>query len=182
MRSRFTPWIAGLVTTAIVGVGAACSDAGGNASGGDFVFDAAAPKAVDAQPIPGGDTWAELYRDYFGMNGAASCSGDPDRGIMGCHATDNDTGTKSSYFKCGMSADECWQGMTNQNSIVPFVGGVAEYQSDPTRTLLYRALRKVTIPPDPGVKAMPNTTGGFSFTDDDLKRVTDWIHEGALEN
>lgn len=60
--------------------------------------------------------------------------------------------------------------------IVP-AGGV----SDPTQTYFWQALRGST-PKNLGLHNMPNPLGGYTFTAQDLDRISAWIQQGAKDN
>jgi hypothetical protein len=123
-------------------VGDYCADAGGRGDGSTFV---------------------DLYRDFFGPTGLASCSA---RSI--CHVPGG-TGAQTSGYECAPDEPSCWASMTR--TIVPDGGSAT-----PEQTTLYRVLRKA--PPTPGSGPMPRNSS-FAFCPDDLARITTWITAGA---
>jgi hypothetical protein len=110
-----------------------------------------------------GSTFTDLYRDFFGPTGLASCSS---RSI--CHVPGG-TGAMTSNYVCDPDKDGCWMGMTS--SIVPGGGSL-----DPEHTTLYMALRKA--PPLAGSGPMPRNSA-FAFCPGDLDRIRAWIAAGA---
>jgi hypothetical protein len=122
----------------------------------------------DAGRPDGGSTWTDLYRDYFGPTGLASCTA-----LSNCHGASTQTGATNSGFVCGNTKDECFLGITAPLSIVP-EGGTAT----PEQTTLYIALRKA--PPNRG-GAMPRNSA-FAFCPSDLMRIEGWIAAGAAND
>ncbi len=117
--------------------------------------------------------WSDLYRCYFGATGIANC-GQSD----GCHQTSAGSGSESSGFVCGQSADSCWQGMTSSavpsvfGPIVPTDGG----PSDVTNVTLWSVLRKTS---GQGLNDMPEAPTTVIFTAPDMARIAAWIQRGA---
>ncbi|HEY2511677.1 MAG TPA: hypothetical protein VGI39_12500, partial [Polyangiaceae bacterium] len=62
---------------------------------------------ADAGDRGDGSTFADLYRDYFGPTGLASCSA---RSI--CHVPGG-TGAQTSHYICAPDLDACWASMTS---------------------------------------------------------------------
>jgi hypothetical protein len=118
---------------------------------------------LDAGDRGDGSRFTDLYRDFFGPTGGASCSA---QSI--CHVPGG-TGFMTSGYECFPDQNGCWASMTS--SIVPD-GGTAM----PETTTLYRALRKA--PPTPGSGPMPRNST-FAFCPADLERITTWIQSGA---
>jgi hypothetical protein len=165
----------------------ACSMANGSVEGGDSLLQSAVSDAdVDASSA----TWSALYSAYFGASGAASCSGvTADGGTQGvCHNTSTETGAQASSFVCGSSATTCWQGMTAAGSVVPSGGS-----SNASETILYSALRKqgggglmpcnanIMTLSDGGTSVTCSGSAGsaYTFTADDLARISAWVQAGA---
>jgi hypothetical protein len=156
-----------------LGSGEGVRDAGGDAALTDVALaeaEAAAPEAAmpdycaEAGYRGDGSTFADLYRDFFGPEGGASCSA---RSI--CHVP-NGTGMQASGgYQCAPDEPTCWATMTS--TIVP-EGGSAT----PEQTTLYLALRKA--PPQSGSGPMPRNSA-FAFCPDDLARIRSWISSGA---
>ena len=113
-----------------------------------------------------GSTFSDLYRDFFGPTGRASCSA---QSI--CHVPGGTGAQTSGGYLCVPDRASCWSSMTR--TIVPGGGSAS-----PEQTTLYKALRKA--PPTPGSGPMPRNSS-FAFCPDDLKRIADWISSGASE-
>jgi hypothetical protein len=111
-----------------------------------------------------GATFSDLYRDFFGPTGQASCSA---RSI--CHVPGGSGMQTSGGYECYPDETGCWVSMTS--TIVPEGGS-----STPGQTTLYLALRKA--PPTPGSGPMPRNSA-FAFCPDDLVRIRTWIEAGA---
>ena len=131
-------------------------DAGSDVAAGGY--------CADAGDRGEGSTFADLYRDFFGPTGGASCSA---QSI--CHVPGGTGEQTSGGYVCVPDQASCWASMTS--TIVP-EGGSAS----PELTTLYKALRKAQ--PTPGSGPMPRNSS-FAFCPDDLKRITDWISSGA---
>jgi hypothetical protein len=113
-----------------------------------------------------GAAFSDLYRDFFGPSGQASCSA---RSI--CHVPGG-LGAQISVsggYVCYPDEPSCWASMTS--TIVPEGGSPT-----PQQTTLYRALRKA--PPTPGSGPMPRNST-FAFCPGDLARIRSWIEAGA---
>lgn len=148
---------------------AACSDATGSVRGGEPLFDPTPPTVNTAHDggAGGGSTWTDLYRDFFGPSGQASCA----KNGGNCHGGEQETGTIASGMVCSQtSKDDCHNGMTRAASIVPPAGSAT-----PDQTQLYAIVRKA--PPNSG-GTMPKSSA-FAFTPADLQRIADWIKAGA---
>jgi hypothetical protein len=162
------------LVVALLLVLAACASAPSQVEGEEPMFDASPPDAPAEAAIvmgpscapDGGATWGDLYRDCFGPD-HASC------GQPACHGSETDMGARSSGFVCGVTAEECWMGMTAVGSIVPSGGS-----ETPDSTALYTALRKA--PPGSG-GTMPSMST-FAFTQADLERIATWIEGGAKDD
>ena len=158
---------------------AACSDAHGTVSGGEARFDAsiggesladgATCTLADANTDAGsGHAWTDLYRDYFGPAGKASCAGDGT-----CHGDDTQAGAKASDYICGHDADTCYTGITSPRAGLVVAGDTT---TDPKSTSLYAILRKKC-----GGGSMPRKPE-FAFDAPDIQRIVDWMHAGAPKN
>jgi hypothetical protein len=158
--------LASLVCTVVVGCAAPANEEGGNA-----LFDAAAPDDgsvcsetnVDAGT---GTTWGDLYLDYFGPMGEASCAGNGQ-----CHGTTTQPGFTASGYVCGPTAAACYSGITSSNAGLVTIGDTTD---DPTTSGLYAVLRKCS-----GGGSMPKEPANFMFTSGDMARITAWIKAGA---
>jgi hypothetical protein len=142
--------------------------AGDNGSPADAgpTADAAAAGDYCAEAGSRGDgaAFSDLYRDFFGPSGQASCSA---RSI--CHVPGGTGAQTSGGYVCAPDEASCWASMTS--TIVPEGGSTT-----PDQTTLYRALRKA--PPTPGSGPMPRNST-FAFCPDDLARIRTWIAAGA---
>lgn len=168
---------------------AGCDSATGTVSGGE---------ALVAEPEAGsGTTWTALYGDFFGPGGRTSCTAN-----TSCHGTADESGAQISGFVCGATKDDCWSGMVN--GIPADAGGfvapiVTPGFTDPKATVLYKSLHQAASATDNKICAMkataidcnmpcgdpPNCTvgaGAYTFTADDLGRITTWMQQGAQNN
>lgn len=137
--------------------GAAPEGDGGEADAGISAY------CLEAGSRGDGSRFTDLYRDFFGPTGGASCSA-----ASICHV-DGGTGLKTSGYECAPDQNGCWASMTS--SIVPEGGA-----SMPETTTLYRALRKA--PPTAGSGPMPRNST-YAFCPTDLERIATWIQNGA---
>jgi hypothetical protein len=154
-----------------------CSDAKGNATGGDPRFDAALPplpiidaSASDAGCASHGATWSDLYCDFFG-------AGPPGPGCSGtagqCHGATGDPGAAASLFICGKTKDDCFKGITDKTASLVDTG-------NPPGSGLVTVLRHQQN----GVTAgsMPFEPKTYVFSPDAIKRIEDWMSAGAPNN
>lgn len=145
---------------------AACSSSssGGVAPDGDGGEEAGiSAYCLEAGSRGDGSRFTDLYRDFFGPEGGASCGA-----ASICHVPGG-TGLQTSGYECAPDQNGCWASMTG--SIVPDGG-----TSMPESTTLYRALRKA--PPAAGSGPMPRNSA-FAFCPADLERIATWIENGA---
>jgi hypothetical protein len=170
---------------------AGCDDATGNVSGGQ------ASPLVATSDGGGPPTWSALYADFFGPSGVASCTAQ-----TSCHGAASQVGAQISGFVCGTSKDECWSGAVNGipadaggifPPIVPIDSGIA-----PTQMQLYLGLHQPSSSTDNPICAKnilydcnmpcgdpPNchtNVATYTFTADDLSRISTWIAQGAQNN
>lgn len=148
---------------ALAALACACSDA--KVNGGDARFDAAAPTGPAGPGVSGGSTWAELYRDYFGPTGRASCAGDG-----ACHGSSDQPGAQASGYVCAGGQDGCYSGITNPKTRLVVPGDTT---TPPEKTGLHIILRK-----SDGTGIMPKRPE-FVFADADMRRIDAWIASGA---
>jgi hypothetical protein len=164
VKTKATALTLAVAASSMAIVACSSSGSGGGASEGDGGGDAGVPAyCVEAGDRGDGSHFTDLYRDFFGPTGAASCSASSI-----CHV-DGGTGFKTSGYECVPDQSGCWVSMTS--SIVPDGG-----TSMPQTTTLYRALRKA--PPIPGSGPMPRNSS-FAFCPADLERIATWIQNGA---
>jgi hypothetical protein len=160
----------------------ACTNASPTEEGGDPRFDAS-PPASDPPPAldsgacgdPNADAgfgqaWSDLYRDYFGPSGIASCAGT----AGACHGEPTGLGAQSSNYVCAGGVSGCYDGITNKAAGIVTVGDTTD---DPTNSGLYAVLRKACIG-----GSMPKQPASVTFSPADMKRITGWIGAGAPNN
>lgn len=175
-----------LVLLSLVG----CADATGSVSGGQ-PLQPSADAGCDAA------TWTCLYEDYFGPSGQASCTAQ-----SSCHGTSGQAGAQVSGFVCGPSKEECWQGMTQ--GVALDAGGIfcpivctgtcsqtgSACPTDPTQQELYQDIHKAqggsgqlnNMPCGGNLTTCPASGATYTFTSDDLSRISTWIQQGAQDN
>jgi hypothetical protein len=170
-----------------------CADATGSVQGGQALTSDEA----------GAATWTGLYADYFGPSGQASCTAQ-----SSCHGSASELGAQESGYVCGATKESCWQGMTlGLNPIdaggvfCPIVcigaaaGGAGCPQdptttcpTDPTQQSLYTDLHKTkasglnNMPCGGNLMSCPSSESTYTFTSDDLARISTWIQQGAQDN
>ena len=158
---------------------AACSSASPNEQGGTPRFDASAPTSASSEDGGCGSTdfdasegtgWSDLYRDYFGPTGVASCAGT----AAACHGDANSLGAQNSGYVCSGTVAGCYAGITSTAADLVTVGDTTD---DPTTSTLYLTLRKAC-----GGGVMPKEPADFFFSAADMKRIADWIGAGAPNN
>jgi hypothetical protein len=144
----------------------AAPDGGSSDDAGDAGTTGPGP-CDDAGDRGDGSTFSDLYRDFFGPTGLASCGA---RSI--CHVPGGTGAQTSGGYVCAPDQATCWATMTR--SIVPD-GGTSAAEG----TTLYMALRKA--PPTPGSGPMPRNSA-FAFCPNDLERIKTWIASGATND
>jgi hypothetical protein len=152
-----------------------CTDATGEIIGGQPLFvegddasdDAGPSECLDAGDRGSGSTFTDLYRDFFGPTGLASCTA-----MSACHISPMGRGYKNTHYTCSPDQSTCWMTMTT--SIVPSGGSAT-----PETTTMYRALRKAPPIPHSGPMPLGST---FAFCPSDLQRIAEWIADGAQNN
>ncbi len=169
-----TSLVLAAVTALTLGA-AACTAASGDARGGELRFDASAPLTVGEGGISlcrasadggsvGGATWTSLYADYFGGSAPSGCGKS-----SGCHSAADQQGAVASNYVCPPSdKDACYAGITSSNA------GLIDSQN-PEGSGLFLVLRKTTAV---GTNKMPRSPA-CAFSDDDMRRITDWMKAGA---
>ncbi len=164
MRSTAATLAIAAATSSMAIAGCSSSGSGGAAPEGDGGADAGVSAyCLEAGSRGDGTRFTDLYRDFFGPTGGASCSA-----ASICHV-DGGTGFQTSGYECVPDQNGCWASMTS--TIVPDGG-----TSMPETTTLYRALRKA--PPTPGSGPMPRNST-YAFCPADLERIATWIQNGA---
>jgi hypothetical protein len=162
-----------------------CSDATGTVRGGEAL--------IASNGDAGAATFTSLYADFFGPSGQATCTAQ-----AGCHGTAGASGAQTSGFVCGQTKESCWEGMTKGINPVDAGGPVVcvgicpqntsfTCPTDPTKQTLYGGLHKVQAA---GLNNMPCSSvpvcrasqSPYTFTQDDLARISTWIQQGAQDN
>jgi hypothetical protein len=179
-------WRLLLVLVCLVG----CTDATGSVSGGT-------PLLPAEEAGSGGVTWTSLYGDFFGPTGQASCTSQ-----SVCHGAANQAGAEVSGFVCGPTKEACWQGMTQ--GIAADAGGFfcpivcvgtctqtgSACPSTPADQSLYQDIHKAeggsgqlnNMPCGGNTQTCPASGASYTFTSDDLTRISTWIQQGAQDN
>ncbi len=123
-------------------------------------------------------TWTDLYRDYFGNNGAVHTAGCAN-GCF-CHGSTDGTGYSASGFLCPSGDKEgCYksfvsQGPNGTDFVVPDAGFAADY--------IGSVLCLVTDAGQPtGAGTMPFNCA-YNFTPTDVERITTWLQAGYPDN
>jgi hypothetical protein len=160
-----------VASLAVVALASACVNASSDTQGGEFKFDAAPPMPPVNNVISNcGSTFTDLYNDFFGPTGSASCLGNGN-----CHGGTDTAGTVGSGgYECAPDKDGCYKGMIAGGLIEP---GNAAQTSNPESALLYAIIRK----PD-GTGIMPKIPASRVFSPSELKCITTWIAGGAPNN
>jgi hypothetical protein len=139
------------------GVASACSSGTDNPP---------APSTTATDAGDGGSnnaTWSDLYRDYFGPNGAASCSAQST-----CHGSAAGDGAVGSHFICATDKAACFASLTAAKLVDPTLS----VDQDPLILVLrHRADGSVT-------GTMPMAPE-FVFEDADMARIIAWVTAGA---
>jgi hypothetical protein len=155
-----------------------CTDATGSVQGGEALTSSGNDDGGC------GASWSCLYTELFGPSGKAACSAQ-----SSCHGDPSQSGAQTSGFVCGSTKDACWQGMTV--GIPPAEGGIfppilPPDAGDVTQTQLWLGLHKSqggglnNMPcgsPPPAV-CQPSTAT-YTFTSDELARISTWAQKGA---
>jgi hypothetical protein len=114
-----------------------------------------------------GHTWSELYADYFGGTGRATCAGNGS-----CHGTTSGAGFASSQYVCPPDdKDACYKSMLSASAGLITSGQTLE------NDFLYQAIRKEAAV---GLNNMPlEPVQIYTFTPTDLARISAWVAAGA---
>lgn len=116
-----------------------------------------------------GSTFTDLYRDFFGPTGKATCAGD---GL--CHGTSAAAGAKGSGgFVCAADATACWTSMTSGRSALVTTADAA----DPTKSTLYLTLRHRRV--DGSLAGSMPKRPLYVFSTASMQRIAAWIQAGA---
>ena len=163
-----TTYAIGSALVLIIALAAAsCANASGEITGGDGRFDASSSVPYvpgDAGPLSPGHSWQALYADYFGNPARAACAGNGS-----CHGASSQPGSQSSAFVCPENdKDSCYTSITSGTAQLVVAGNPGN------SALLTQVLRHA----DGSSGNMPKSPP-YPFSDEDLKRISDWITDGA---
>jgi hypothetical protein len=165
----------GVVCTAAGMSGGDCTDGGpavccGSATGTEVCLyaDGGTTGVCTAEPALGtGSTWTELYADYFGDHGRASCAGTPSG--VGCHGSVTGLGASYSKFLCPSGdAGACYASM--KANLLP------QYN------LMTNVLRSSGCTAQGLACNMPLAPYDYAFTATDEARIAAWVDAGAPNN
>jgi len=133
--------------------------------GGDKRFESAVPETPD-DPDEGTSTlFADLYSDYFGPTGAASCAGNG-----ACHGAATEPGALSSGYVCGADRAAC------RSSLLGLVT-----PADPDGSFLLSIVRRRTEAGDIRGR-MPGAPFMYAFSPRGIERLRGWIAAGANDD
>jgi len=156
--------LASAMTVSIIG----CSATGGT-TGGDLRFDPT-EQPLDAsseeEDAGSGTGFSDLYRDFFGPTGRASCAGNGQ-----CHGSASELGASSSAFICSDQAT-CYSTMTGAANLAK-----PSDASDPTKSVLLGVLRHRDASNDI-VGFMPKSPA-YVFSSTSIARISTWIAAGV---
>ncbi|MEO8876493.1 MAG: hypothetical protein ABI461_12965 [Polyangiaceae bacterium] len=167
MKRSLVHAAAAALTLSALAAASGCATATGDVAGGDARFNALGPSNIDAGPLSPGNSWQELYADYFGNPGRAACAG-----TGACHGAANQSGAQNSQFICAENDRKgCHDSMVSTTTML-----IAP--NDPAHsTLLTSVLRHA----DGSSGNMPKSPA-YGFTTTDLQRISAWIAAGALND
>ncbi len=140
-------------------------------SSGDVEEDAGPVDRYEEREDQGtGVTFSDLYRDFLGPTGKASCAGSD--GL--CHGGPEKAGALgSSGFVCGADKDACYAAMTGKASLV-----TSQDATEPTKSTLYLVVRH-RRPDGSLVGNMPKRPVTYVFSTASMERIATWIKNGA---
>ncbi len=168
MDSARVLWLAAAFVSAV-----ACSSSSGSSTPSGDADAAPADAAAEAAPEPpeddagSGTKWTDLYRDFFGPSGRASCAGDG-----ACHGAPNQAGAiTAGGFVCADEAG-CRTKMIESGLV-----RLPADASDPSSSTLVRILRKRN--PDGSVTGIMPKRPAYVFSKTSIGRIETWIASGA---
>jgi hypothetical protein len=177
-HSRIISFFPSLIVTsiafALVATGA-CTDAKGDVSGGEPLFDAFAPDVGNVdQGLGTGTNFSDLYNDYFSATGRASCAGNGQ-----CHGGAGQAGAQASGGYVCTDVDTCRTTMMQFILVDPSTRASTCGQpfSD---SYMYSVIRKTSE--KTGEDNMPLSPFTYSFSDTSLARINTWVTGGCLDN
>ena len=169
--------IGGGALLAVAAAAAACVNATSDTKGGEPLFDTTPPASTGAVSCEigadagSGTTFTDLYRDFFGPTGAASCAGNGT-----CHGDANQSGARSSGgYVCGASKDDCRASMLAMGT-----GPLVDPSKDPTNPELSGLVQELRRRKTDGtvVGLMPKSPACV-FEQPAIDRIQAWIKNGA---
>ncbi len=200
----------GMFVVAAVAIAAACTDAGGHASGGDLVFEGGAPAAASEGGGGTGTTFTDLYRDFFGPTGAAKCAGNGT-----CHGTPDQAGASASGgYVCpdamgsadaGATVDaaapvdasdagdagagsganpakaQCRDTMMKVILVDPPFSTKSTCGQPFAKSYMHNVIRKATHAAD-DENNMPKSPFTYTFSDEAVGRIDAWVQAGCPDN
>ena len=153
-------------------------DANGEESGGEGVFDGAAPLSapVEAAALGTGTKFTDLYTDFFGPGAQSKCAG-----TGACHGAATQAGAQASGgYVCPDDAttkEQCRMTMI-QFIIVDPTSRASTCGKPFSQSYMYSVLRKST---PSGENNMP-LSPAFVFDDAALARIDTWVEAGCPDN
>lgn len=151
------------------GDGGASSTSSSSSSSGDVEDAGPVDRYEEREDGGSGVTFADLYRDFFGPTGQASCAGD---GL--CHGGPDKAGALgSSGYVCGSDKDACYAAMTGTPGLV-----TSQDTTDPTKSTLYLVARH-RRPDGTLAGSMPKRPVRYVFSTASMERIATWIKNGA---
>ncbi len=173
LRSFSIVLLGGLALASAVACSSDPASSGGDAGspvgedGGDTSTEVDRPE--ERTDAGSGATFTDLYRDFFGPTGQASCAGD---GL--CHGSPEKAGAKgSSGFVCATEKAACWTSMTTGASALV----TAADATSPSTSALVLSIRHRR--PDGGVVGNMPKRPLYVFSVASMQRITTWIAAGA---
>jgi len=140
--------------------------------GGERRFTPTVPTAPEEDAGEEGTSalFSDLFRDYFGPTGRASCAGNG-----ACHGTAAEAGSASSGFVCGSNASECRTSMLAMPLVLVAPGNVdTSYLVQVIRRRNAAGVVEGFMPKSPPFS--------YTFTERGMARIRAWIAEGAQDN
>ena len=176
MRMRVNAFLLSCLLVAAAAAAGACSDNAtvpatdaGSVAEEDAGADVEIDRPEEREDAGTGSTFTDLYRDFFGPTGKASCSGD---GL--CHGASTAAGAKGSGgFVCGSDATACWTSMTSGRSALVTTADAA----DPTKSALYLTIRHRRT--DGSLAGSMPKRPLYVFSTASMQRIAAWVQAGA---
>ncbi len=150
----------------------ACADASGEVKGGEPKFDPTPPAAPEQKICPSKDeadagsgaTWTDLWRDYFGPTGAASCTD------ASCHGSPSGAGVRFGMLCVDQAG--CQESLHAKGVILPSDADA------PEESMFYKVLRRCDAQ-DQTLGTMPQRPSSYTFSPTSLARIATWLRNGA---